>query len=79
VPIATILLIAGGIISREDIADKRPYVIVLAFVIGAVLTPPDVISQTLLAVPIWLLFELGLIFSRLVSPAARDANAVGQD
>jgi sec-independent protein translocase protein TatC len=79
VPIATILLIAGGIISREDIADKRPYVIVLAFVIGAVLTPPDVISQTLLAVPIWLLFELGLLFSRLVAPSARDANAVGQD
>ena len=79
VPIATILLIASGVISREDIADKRPYVIVLAFVIGAVLTPPDVISQTLLAVPIWLLFELGLLFSRLVAPAARDANAVGQD
>ena len=79
VPIATILLIASGVISREDIADKRPYVIVLAFVIGAVLTPPDVISQTLLAVPIWLLFELGLAFSRLLAPAARDAKAVGQD
>ena len=79
VPIATILLIASGVISREDIADKRPYVIVLAFIIGAVLTPPDVISQTLLAVPIWLLFELGLAFSRLLAPAARDVNAVGQD
>ncbi|RQW84427.1 MAG: twin-arginine translocase subunit TatC [Methylococcus sp.] len=79
VPIATILLVAGGIISREDIAEKRPYVIVLAFVIGAVLTPPDVISQTLLAVPIWLLFELGLIFSRWVTPSTRDANTVGQD
>ena len=79
VPIATILLIASGVISREDIADKRPYVIVLAFIIGAVLTPPDVISQTLLAVPIWLLFELGLAFSRLLTPAARDVNAVGQD
>ena len=79
VPIATILLIASGVISREDIADKRPYVIVLAFIIGAVLTPPDVISQTLLAVPIWLLFELGLAFSRLLAPAARDAKAVGQD
>ena len=79
VPIATILLVASGVISREAVADKRPYVIVLAFVIGAVLTPPDVISQTLLAVPIWLLFELGLAFSRLLAPAARDANAVGQD
>lgn len=65
VPIATILLIWSGVISREAMAEKRPYVIVLAFVIGAVLTPPDVVSQTLLAVPIWLLFELGLLFSRL--------------
>jgi sec-independent protein translocase protein TatC len=79
VPIATILLVASGVISREDIAEKRPYVIVLAFVIGAVLTPPDVISQTLLAVPIWLLFELGLAFSRLLAPTTRDANALGQD
>lgn len=68
VPIATILLVATGIVSRETIADKRPYAIVLAFVIGMVLTPPEVISQTLLAVPIWLLFELGLLFSRFVTP-----------
>ena len=64
VPVATILLIWSGVIKREDMIEKRPYVIVLAFVIGAVLTPPDVVSQTLLAVPIWLLFELGLVFSR---------------
>jgi sec-independent protein translocase protein TatC len=63
-PIVTILLVWAGIISRAGIADKRPYIIVLAFVIGAVLTPPDVVSQTLLAVPMWLLFELGLWFSR---------------
>jgi sec-independent protein translocase protein TatC len=44
--------------------EKRPYIIVLAFVVGAVLTPPDPVSQTLLAVPIWMLFELGLFFSR---------------
>ena len=44
---------------------SRPMKIVFAFVIGAVLTPPDVVSQTLMAVPIWILFELGLIFSRL--------------
>ena len=80
VPIATILLVAGGVISREAVADKRPYVIVLAFIIGAVLTPPDIISQTLLAVPIWLLFEMGLAFSRVLAPAARDdANALGRD
>jgi sec-independent protein translocase protein TatC len=49
----------------QQLADKRPYVIVGAFVIGMFLTPPDAISQTLLAVPIWLLFEAGLLFSRL--------------
>jgi sec-independent protein translocase protein TatC len=68
VPIATILIIASGLVSRQAIADKRPYAILAAFVIGAVLTPPDVVSQTLLAVPIWLLFELGLFFSRFIKP-----------
>jgi sec-independent protein translocase protein TatC len=68
VPIATILIIASGLVSRQAIADKRPYAILAAFVIGAVLTPPDVVSQTLLAVPIWLLFELGLFFSRFFKP-----------
>jgi sec-independent protein translocase protein TatC len=72
VPIATILLISTGVVERHDLSDKRPYVIVLAFVIGAVLTPPDVVSQTLLAVPIWLLFELGLIFSRFFLPREED-------
>jgi sec-independent protein translocase protein TatC len=64
VPIATILVVVSGIATREKIAEWRPYAIVLAFVIGAVLTPPDVVSQLLMAVPIWLLFELGLLFSR---------------
>ena len=64
VPIFTILLVWTGIVSRESLIDKRPYIIVLAFFIGAVLTPPDPVSQTLLAVPMWLLFELGLFFSR---------------
>lgn len=64
VPIFTIMLVWTGIVSRESLIDKRPYIIVLAFVVGAVLTPPDPVSQTLLAVPIWLLFESGLFFSR---------------
>ena len=64
VPIATIVLVWSGITTRESLARKRPYVIVAAFVIGMLLTPPDVISQTLLAVPMWLLYELGLLFSR---------------
>ncbi|MDD2769430.1 MAG: twin-arginine translocase subunit TatC [Methylococcus sp.] len=64
VPIATILLVWSGVVSRETISHNRPYVIVGAFVVGAILTPPDVVSQTLLSVPIWLLFEVGLAFSR---------------
>jgi sec-independent protein translocase protein TatC len=64
VPIATILVVWSGMTTAENLAKKRPYIIVGAFVFGMLLTPPDVISQTLLAVPMWILFELGLIFSR---------------
>jgi sec-independent protein translocase protein TatC len=65
IPVATILIVAAGITTPEDLARKRPYVIVGVFVAGMLLTPPDVISQTLLALPMWMLFELGIIFSRL--------------
>jgi sec-independent protein translocase protein TatC len=77
VPIFTIRLVWTGVVSREDLADKRPYVIVGAFFVGAVLTPPDVVSQTLLSIPIWLLFELGLLFSRLFTrrEGARESPA----
>jgi sec-independent protein translocase protein TatC len=64
VPIATVLLIWTGVTTVEGLADKRPYIIVGAFVVGMLLTPPDVISQTLLALPVWLLFELGLLAAR---------------
>ncbi len=64
VPIATILLVRSGATTRHALAAKRPYVIVAAFTFGMLLTPPDVISQVLLAVPVWLLFELGIFFSR---------------
>ncbi len=64
VPIATILVVWSGMSTAESLARKRPYIIVGAFVFAMLLTPPDVISQTLLAVPMWILFELGLIFSR---------------
>src|SRR5690606_19910807 len=63
VPVATILLIRTGITTQEALREKRPYVIVGAFVIGMLLTPPDILSQILLAVPIWFLFELGLLLS----------------
>jgi sec-independent protein translocase protein TatC len=63
VPVVTVLLVMTGMTTQKSLREKRPYVIVGAFVLGMILTPPDVISQTLLAVPVWLLFELGLYFS----------------
>ena len=66
VPIVIILLVWTGIASVESLAKKRPYIIVGAFTAGMLLTPPDIISQVLLAVPVWLLFELGLILGRFV-------------
>jgi len=65
VPIATILLVWMGVTTPQQLSGKRPYIIVGAFVVGMLLTPPDVISQTLLALPMWLLFELGVLFSRM--------------
>lgn len=73
IPIATVIFISLGMISPQSLASKRPYVIVGCFVLGMLLTPPDVISQTLLAVPMWMLFELGLVLGRLFySPEARE-------
>lgn len=66
VPIATVLLIWTQATTVEALKEKRPYIIVGAFVVGMLLTPPDVISQTLLAVPIWLLFEMGLFSARFL-------------
>jgi len=64
VPVALILLVLAGVTTPEALATKRPYFIVGAFVVGMLLTPPDVISQTLLALPMWLLFEVGLVLAR---------------
>jgi len=74
VPIATILLVLAGITTPDDLAAKRAYIIVAAFVVGMLLTPPDVISQTLLALPMWLLFEVGLFFSRLLLRQREEKN-----
>lgn len=65
IPIATILLVWSGMTTPERLAQKRPYVVVGAFVFGMLLTPPDAISQTLLAIPMWILFELGIVLSRI--------------
>ncbi len=67
IPIATILMVWAGLTTTDTLRSKRPYVIVGAFVIGMLLTPPDIFSQTLLAIPMWLLFEAGIIFSGMIS------------
>jgi sec-independent protein translocase protein TatC len=67
VPIATILLIMFGATTIENLKKNRPYVVIGAFILGMLLTPPDIISQTLIAIPMWLLFEAGLIFAPLFS------------
>ncbi len=66
VPVATVLLVAAGITTPESLVKKRAYVIVGAFVLGMFLTPPDVISQIMLAIPMWMLFEVGVVASRMV-------------
>ena len=66
VPIATIILVAIGLTTPAKLAEKRPYIIVTAFIAGMFLTPPDVISQVLLAIPIWILFEAGVIASAII-------------
>ena len=65
VPIATVVLVWTGFTTTESLKQKRPYIIVGAFVVGMLLTPPDMISQTLLALPVWALFELGLVFAKM--------------
>lgn len=64
VPVATVLMVRMGVTTPQSLSEKRPYIIVTAFVVGMLLTPPDIFSQTMLAVPVWLLFEVGLFFSR---------------
>ena len=71
VPIAVLLIIMSGLSSAARIATKRPYVVVGCFFVGMLLTPPDVISQVLLAIPTWFLFEVGIIFGRLYEKAHR--------
>lgn len=65
IPVATYLLIASNFVSRQTLASKRPYIFVGCFALGMFITPPDIFSQSLLALPMYLLFELGLLFARL--------------
>jgi sec-independent protein translocase protein TatC len=68
IPIAVVILSWMGAVDPDNLAKKRPYVFILCFVFGMLLTPPDILSQTLLAIPMWLLFEIGIVFGRLVKP-----------
>jgi len=73
-PVVVVVLVRMGVVSLEKLKAARGYVIVGAFVIGAIFTPPDVISQLLLAIPLWLLYEVGLFLARFVSVPKRDAE-----
>jgi len=75
VPIATVLLVWTGLITPKQLSAARPYVLLGAFVIGMLLTPPDVISQTLLAIPVYLLYELGILMSRFFAKRPRKSVA----
>jgi sec-independent protein translocase protein TatC len=66
--VATVLLVWTDISSVDSLSAKRPYIVVGCFIIGMLLTPPDVVSQSLLAIPMWLLFEAGVFFSRMITP-----------
>ncbi len=72
IPVATFLLVLSGITTVEALSAKRPYVFLGCFVVGMLVTPPDVISQTVLAVPMWLLFEAGVLISRLIRTSDQD-------
>jgi sec-independent protein translocase protein TatC len=79
VPIATIILVAIGFTTPDKLAQKRPYIVVGAFIIGMFLTPPDVISQVLLAIPMWVLFEAGVFASRTIFKDRLAAEASDDD
>ena len=64
IPVATNILVMSGITTKASLIKARPYLIILFLVIGMLLTPPDVFSQLFLAIPMWILFELGLLFSK---------------
>ena len=78
-PVATVLLVWTGLTTPEKLTKARPYVFLGAFVVGMLLTPPDVISQTMLAVPVYLLFELGIIMSRVFSKKPEAAEEVSDN
>lgn len=74
IPIATLLLVWSGVVDVQSLKEKRAYVLVGCFVVGMLLTPPDLISQTLLAIPMWMLFELGIIMAIVFKPKKEESS-----
>ena len=74
VPIAVVMLVKFNLVNIEMLKEARPYVIVGAFVVGAILTPPDVISQIMLALPLWFLYEAGVLVAKFVAPRGQTAD-----
>ena len=70
VPVIVIVLVRVGVISIDKLKEFRPYVFVGAFVVGAIFTPPDVVSQFMLAMPLWFLYELGILLARFAGKSA---------
>ena len=77
-PIATVLLVWTGLTTIDKLGKARPYVFLGAFIVGMLLTPPDIISQTMLAVPIYILFELGILMARAFSARAPEADEAAE-
>ena len=78
-PIAIVLLVKAGVTTVASLKEKRPYIIVGCFVVGMLLTPPDIISQTLLALPMWILFEIGLFFAKWVKPEEKKESLISEN
>ena len=79
IPVAIILLIRTGAVTPESLAAKRAYVVVGCFILGMLLTPPDVISQVLLALPMWILYECGIIIGRRITPKKKEDDSEDDD
>ncbi|AXQ31576.1 twin-arginine translocase subunit TatC [Solimonas sp. K1W22B-7] len=74
-PVALVLLVKTGFVTPKQLTDNREYVLVGAFVLGAIFTPPDVISQLMLAIPVYLLFEVGIVAARIMVPGTKEVDA----
>lgn len=78
VPVAVVLLVRMGVVTVAKLREVRPYVIVGAFVVGAIFTPPDVVSQLMLALPLWLLYEAGIVVAGFTRPLEKSLQQVSR-